>query len=96
MVRREIARRNARDDVGAGIITINEARVEQGYQEVDGGDEIYVPAGRLPLNFDVADMTPKKFNRWLLDEGFSKESAHELVKVAYEKKNIGQKENAIG
>lgn len=59
--RRQIARENARLDVAAGIITVNEAREEIGYEEVAGGDEIMVPAGKLPLNFDtgsLVDTTP--------------------------------------
>lgn len=51
-LRRETARATARADLLAGILTINEARQEIGYKPVDGGDEILVPTGRLPLNFD--------------------------------------------
>lgn len=36
----------------SGLIAINEAREELGYEAVEGGDEIMVAAGKLPLNFD--------------------------------------------
>jgi HK97 family phage portal protein len=85
MVRREIARKNARDDVGAGILSINEGREEGGYDPVDGGDEILVPAGKLPLNFDVGSIPPPKFYEYLIREGFSKEAAIDLTKLAYSK-----------
>jgi HK97 family phage portal protein len=39
MPRRLIARQNARDDMNAGLITPNEARVEIGYDPVVGGDD---------------------------------------------------------
>lgn len=81
--RREIARTNARLDVGAGIITINEGRQEIGYDEVEGGDEIMVPSNKLPLNFDLSNMNEQKFTQWLEREGFTKETASEITKIAY-------------
>ena len=82
--RREAARNNARLDLAAGIITTNEAREEGNYEPVDGGDEILVPAGRLPLNFDIGSMdTPVKYHNWLLSEGFKKEDAVNLTKLAF-------------
>lgn len=86
MPRREIARTNARLDLAAGIITTNEARAEIGYEEVDGGDEILVPAGKLPLDFDMTGfsetqttdaqkMTDKEFYKYLLEDGFDSKGA---------------------
>jgi phage portal protein, HK97 family len=83
MPRRETARRNARDDVQAGIITPNEARQEIGYEEVEGGDDILVPAGKLPLNFDMTDLDEKQFTLWLMREGYSQKEARETAKQAY-------------
>ncbi len=49
---------------GAGFLKINEKREAVGYEEVDGGDVILVPAMMLPLGEDVdnaaATMTPKE------------------------------------
>jgi HK97 family phage portal protein len=86
--RREATRKNARDDLLAGVITTNEAREEGNYEPVDGGDEILVPAGKLPINFDTADMTAPKYHDWLLREGFTKEQASEFTKIAYAKSPI--------
>lgn len=83
MPRREAARRNARDDLQAGVITTNEAREENHYDPIEGGDEILVPAGKLPLNFDIPDMSPPKYNAWLVNQGMSKETADELTKIAF-------------
>lgn len=50
--RRESARATARADMTAGLLTINEARAEIGYPPVpEGGDEILIPMGKLPLGF---------------------------------------------
>jgi HK97 family phage portal protein len=85
MPRREAARNNARLDLAAGVITTNEAREEGNYDPVVGGDELLVPAGKLPLNFDVGDMTAPKYNTWLLNQGMSKDMADELTKLAFTK-----------
>lgn len=37
--------------VEAGLLTINEARADVGYEPVDGGDVILIQASRLPLAF---------------------------------------------
>lgn len=83
--RRQIARENARLDLAAGIITTNEAREEIGYEEVDGGDEIMVPAGKLPINFDLTGLDEQKFHQWLLNEGVDQDHAKHLVKLAFTK-----------
>ncbi len=83
MPRRETARANARLDLAGGVITTNEARAENNYDPVDGGDEILVPAGKLPLNFDVADLPPPKYRDWLISEGFTKETADDLTRMAF-------------
>jgi HK97 family phage portal protein len=82
--RREMARNNARQDLNAGIITINEAREEIGYDPVTGGDEIMVPSSKLPLNFDINNMNESKFNEWLQREGFTKDDASKISKLAYD------------
>lgn len=82
--RREMARNNARQDLNAGIITINEAREEIGYDAVTGGDEIMVPSSKLPLNFDINNMNESKFNEWLQREGFTKDDAEKISKLAYD------------
>lgn len=81
--RRDNARKNARDDVTAGIITINEARAENDYDRVEGGDDILVPSNKLPLNFDLTNMDQNKFSLWLENEGFTKEDAQKFSKIAY-------------
>lgn len=43
--------------VKAGLLTINEARKQMGFEATPGGDEIYIPAGQLPLGFDSTDRT---------------------------------------
>lgn len=83
--RRLIARQNARADLAAGIITTNEARAEIGYDEVDGGDEIMVPAAKLPLNFDLTGLDEQKFMQWLVNEGVDANSAQQFVKQAFKK-----------
>jgi len=35
--------------VAAGLITINEARKELGYDEIDGGDTLFLPASNIPI-----------------------------------------------
>ena len=85
MPRRQIARQSARDDVLAGIFTVNEARDEQGYDPVEGGDEVMVPAGKLPINFDTGTLPAPKYHAYLLREGFSSDEAIALTKLAFEK-----------
>lgn len=83
--RRETARTTARADLMAGIVTINEARHEAGFEPVPGGDEIMVPVGRLPLNFDAsADMSKSQYIRWLVKEGIAEKDAKKLADKAYE------------
>lgn len=43
--------------VEAGLLTINEARADLGYEPVDGGDVILVQASRLPLAFSSENHT---------------------------------------
>jgi len=38
-------------------LTINEKRALKGYDEVEGGDVVYIPQGNIPLTFDL-DMGP--------------------------------------
>jgi HK97 family phage portal protein len=57
---REMARDNALKALNGGMITLNEARWEVGYDRVDNGDEVMVPAGKLPLNFDAPPTEPPK------------------------------------
>lgn len=87
--RRESSRSTARSDLMAGILTINESRAEIGYAPVEGGDEIMVPTGRLPLNFDTGQaqagqgLNKTEYTSWLIARGFEKEDAHKMADVAY-------------
>jgi HK97 family phage portal protein len=81
--RREIARQNARADFVAGILTLNEARAEIDYEPVDGGDQVMVPAGKLPLNFDVTGLDAQKFQEYLVQSGVPASDAKELAEIAY-------------
>ncbi len=84
--RREAQRNNARLDVAAGIITINEAREAMDYEEVPGGDEIFVPAGKLPINFDTTGLSQEKFQDWLVTEiGYTRDQAEMYTKLCYTK-----------
>ena len=41
--------------VGNGTISRNEARAELGYEDVEGGDELLVPSGAMPINDYTAE-----------------------------------------
>ncbi len=83
--RRESARKTARDDVMAGIISLNEARREGGFPDVSGGEEIMVPVGRLPLGFDATeDMSKGQYQSWLTRNGVDDESAKKMANIAYD------------
>jgi HK97 family phage portal protein len=43
-------------------LTINERRKAMGYDEVEGGDEVLVPSGSMPLNFDFDYELEKMYN----------------------------------
>lgn len=87
--RRESARETARADLMAGILTINEAREEIGYEPVTGGDEIMVPTGRLPLNFDATppanteNLNKNEYIAWMMARGFDKDHAIKMAELAY-------------
>ena len=83
--RRESARATARADLLAGLVTINEARAESNYQPVNGGDEIMVPLGRVPLNFDssATNLDKEQYEKWLLVQGFDKDFSKKLTEMAY-------------
>lgn len=82
--RRESARETARADLMAGILTINESRAEIGYEPVDGGDEIMVPTGRLPLNFDApTNLNKSQYTEWLLKQGMEKDFSEKMAELAY-------------
>lgn len=81
--RREAARKNARDDLTAGVITTNEARAEGHYDEITGGDDVLVPAGKLPINFDMNDMTKQQYSVWLVKQGLDEGSATKMANLAY-------------
>lgn len=85
--RRLIARQNARADLAAGLITTNEARAEIGYDEVEGGDEIMVPAAKLPLNFDMTGLTDTEaaMKHRLMKEGIPEFESAKLAKLAFNK-----------
>lgn len=77
-IRRETTRKTAREDYNAGLITVNEARLESGYDEIEGGDE-----RKLPFNFDLSNLDKQQFAGWLVKEGFSEKEVRELASVAY-------------
>jgi HK97 family phage portal protein len=85
-IRRETARATARADLAAGLVTLNEARAESNFPPVDGGDEIMVPVGRLPLGFDAAtgSMDKSTYTLWLVKNGFDQKFAREMADIAYE------------
>jgi hypothetical protein len=69
--------------MNAGLITPNEAREEIGYDPLDGGDQLLVPAGKLPLNFDVNEFDKSVYERWLKSNGFSDQFIKEMSDKAY-------------
>ena len=85
--RRLVARQNARADLAGGLITTNEARAEIGYDEVEGGDEIMVPAAKLPLNFDMNGLsdTEAAMKYRLMKEGVPEHESARLAKLAFTK-----------
>lgn len=91
--RRESARATARADLTAGILTINEAREEIGYEPVDGGDEIMVPTGKLPLNFDTgksvdnSGLSKSGYTAYLMARGLDKEHAKTMADLAFDAPN---------
>lgn len=96
--RRAMARQSARDDAVAGIITPNEARAENGYPPIVGADDLLVPAGKLPLNFDASgeskdDSTGEvsdaqtKYKGYLLLQGYSEERAQKIAEIAHREKS---------
>jgi HK97 family phage portal protein len=83
--RRESARATARADLTAGLVTLNEARAESNYPPVTGGDEIMVPVGRLPLNFDATgSMDKSTYKIWLIKQGFDEGFAKKMANLAYD------------
>lgn len=62
--RRDSARNNAIAAVNGGLISINEGRAEIDYDKVAGeqADVPMVPAGKLPINFDVSQMMGNQNN----------------------------------
>jgi len=96
MPRREVARKNARDDVREGIISINEAREESGYKPKPNADDLLVPVNKLPLDFDAEGLNartekdPEEVSKsiyidYLVKQaGYSKEAAELLANKAYE------------
>ncbi len=80
--RRETARTSARNDVLAGIITVNEARDEMDYEPMPGGYELMTPANKLPLGFDTTK-DPVKYREYLEREGFTKADAQSFTRLAF-------------
>lgn len=40
------------DGIGKGMLTINEAREANGYEEIEGGDELLIPSNLVPMGID--------------------------------------------
>lgn len=89
----KISALNARRDLvwdrmqGAQFLTINEKRKAVGYEAVDDGDQVLVPAAMLPLGFDPetdGEGNKQQYTEWLTKEcGYNKRTADELTKLAY-------------
>jgi HK97 family phage portal protein len=71
----------------AEFLTVNEKRQAVGYDEIEGGDEVLVPATMLPIgstNEPAAQDDEKSFANWLMQEqGFSKQKAAQFARLAF-------------
>ena len=70
--RREIKWKRAQE---SDFLTINEKREMVGVESIEGGDEILVPAGMLPLGFELTDDDIKSLKK----EGFTKQEIKEVL-----------------
>jgi hypothetical protein len=75
----------------ADFLTIDEKREAVGYDKVEGGDVILVPATMLPLGFDIEaelgqaeEMEPEEFEKYLRARGIVNPMlAKSLTRIAY-------------
>lgn len=81
-LQRESILDQSRKDFEAGIISANEARAVRKYDEVEGGDDLLVPAGKLPLGFDPGDLDDQAFEAYLVGQGLSAAAAQRIVKAS--------------
>lgn len=81
-LQREPMLEQSRRDFEAGIISANEARAVRKYDEVEGGDELLVPAGKLPLGFDPGDLADEEFQSFLVRQGLTGAEAQRIVKAS--------------
>lgn len=54
--RRQIQIKSVIDQYDKGLITVNEARELLGRRRLPGGDELYISAGKLPINFAMDNL----------------------------------------
>lgn len=92
---REPMLEQSRKDFESGIISANEARALRKYDEVDGGDALLVPAGKLPIDFDASGLSDQQFKAWLMGQGVAEKQAADLV-AASERLNGDQQDKACG
>jgi HK97 family phage portal protein len=83
--RREATNKTARENLMAGMITLNESRYQIDLDPVENGDEVMAPANKLPLSFDSpkGESEKSEFKGWLIKEGFSQENVEKMVQIAY-------------
>lgn len=84
--RRESARATARADLAAGLVTTNEARAESNLPPITGGDELLIPLGKVPLNFDAGDMNKDQYAKWLKAQGFDNDFCKKISEIAFSNK----------
>lgn len=79
---REKVMEQTRLDYEAGGITLNEFREARGYDPMPNGDDVLVPAGKLPLSFDPGTLDDEQFSDWLVGQGLTTMKAKEIVQLS--------------
>lgn len=67
----------------ADFLTPNEKREAVGYDAIDGGDKLLVPATMLPIDFDPASVSEDGMKAWLVAQGYERKEAERIAAVAY-------------
>jgi len=62
-------------------LTLNEKRKLMGYEPVDGGDSVFVPAQMIPLGMDITPPDQGAVKEKLINKGFAEEIVNELVEA---------------
>jgi HK97 family phage portal protein len=68
---------------GADFLSLNEKRKELGWEGVEGGDEILIPANLVPLSFEGGTLDEPQFRAELREQGYSETTAAHLARLAY-------------